>query len=112
MDYVVGSAVTAEATVSVLRARGLFGRIRILADYFTHAVYRGIKRKRIEAAPTDFPVVQGRLGIEQAVRLLEDKLSIIHLGPTIRLVDLANVDQLGTGGSLAPAWFTPTFTVE
>ena len=31
-------------------------------------VYRGIKRRRIRAAPTDFPVVQGRLGIEQARR--------------------------------------------
>ena len=98
--------------MSVLRARGLFGQIKILADYFTHAVYRGIKRKRIEAAPTDFPVVQGRLGIEQAVRLLEGKLELKHLGPAIRLVDLDNVDELGTGASLAPAWFTPQFAVE
>ena len=112
VDYIVGSAVTAEAAVSVLRMRGLYGQIKILADYFTHAVYRGIKRKRIQAAPTDFPVVQGRLGIEQAVRLLENKLEIIHLGPAIKLVDLENVDQLGTGTSLAPASFTPTFIVE
>ena len=112
VDYIVGSAVTAEVAVSALRARGLLGRIRILADYFTHAVYRGIKRRRIRAAPTDFPVVQGRLGIEQAVRLLEGKLDLIHLGPAIKLVDLDNVDELGTGTSLAPAWFTPRFTVE
>lgn len=112
VDYIVGSAVTADAAVSVLRARGLFDQIKILADYFTHAVYRGIKRQRIEAAPTDFPVVQGRLGIEQAVRLLEGKLDLIHLGPAIKLVDLNNVDQLGTGTSLAPAWFTPKFAVE
>ena len=112
MDYIVGSAVTAEVAVSALRARGLLGRIRILADYFTHAVYRGIKRRRIQAAPTDFPVIQGRLGIEQAVRLLEGKLELIHAGPAIRLVDLDNVDELGTGTSLAPAWFTPRFIVE
>ena len=112
VDYIVGSAVTAEVAVSALRARGLLGQIRILADYFTHAVYRGIKRQRIRAAPTDFPVIQGRLGIEQAVRLLEGRLDIIHLGPAIRLVDLDNVDELGTGTSLAPAWFTPKFIVE
>ena len=112
VDYIVGSAVTAEAAVSALRARGLLGQIRILADYFTHAVYRGIKRRRIQAAPTDFPVIQGRLGIEQAVRLLEGKLELIHVGPAIKLVDLDNVDELGTGTSLAPAWFTPRFTVE
>ena len=112
VDYIVGSAVTAEVAVSALRARGLLGRIRILADYFTHAVYRGIKRRRIQAAPTDFPVVQGRLGIEQAVRLLEGRLDLIHLGPAIRLVNLDNVDELGTGTSLAPASFTPRFVVE
>ena len=38
VDYIVGSAVTAEVAVSALRARGLLGRIRILSDYFTHAV--------------------------------------------------------------------------
>ena len=112
VDYIVGSAVTAEVAVSALRARNLLGRIRILADYFTHSVYRGIKRRRIQAAPTDFPVIQGRLGIEQAVRLLEGKLDLIHVGPAIRLVSLDNVDELGTGTSLAPAWFTPTFIVE
>ena len=112
VDYIVGSAVTAEVAVSALRARALLGEIGILADYFTHAVYRGIKRRRIEAAPTDFPVIQGRLGIEQAVRLLEGRLELVHLGPAIRLVDLDNVDELGTGTSLAPAWFAPRFIVE
>ena len=112
VDYIVGSAVTAEVAVSALRARGRLGEIGILADYFTHAVYRGIKRRRIQAAPTDFPVIQGRLGIEQAVRLLEGRLDLLHLGPAIRLVDLDNVDELGTGTSLAPASFTPRFVVE
>lgn len=112
IDYIVGSAVTAEAAVSVLRARGLGGEIKILADYFTHAVYRGMKRGRILAAPTDLPVVQGRLGIEQAVRVLEGKLTVKHAGPAIELVETGTIDEIGTKGSLAPATFTPTFSVE
>ncbi len=112
VDYIVGSAVTAEAAVGVLRARGLSGRIKILSDYFTHAVYRGLKRGRIVAAPTDFPVKQGRLGIEQAVRVLEGRLTMKHAGPAIQLVDTDTVDHIGTEGSLAPATFAPTFVVE
>ena len=112
VDYIVGSAVTAEAAVGLLRSRGLSDRIRILADYFTHAVYRGLKRGRILAAPTDFPVVQGRLGIEQAVRVLEGKLTVRHAGPAIRLVDTGNIDVIGSEGSLAPATFAPTFIVD
>ena len=112
VDYLVGSAVTAGAAVSVLRAKGLSNRIKILADYFTHAVYRGIKRGKILAAPTDFAIVQGRLGIEQAVRVLEGKLSLKHVGPAITLVDSNNVNEIGTGQSLAPATFSPTFIIE
>ncbi len=112
VDYIVGSAVTAEAAVGVLRARKLTDKISVLADYFTHAVYRGLKRGRILAAPTDFPVWQGRLGIEQAVRVLEGSLNLKHAGPAIEVVDTENVDEIGTEGSLAPATFTPTFVVE
>jgi protein TorT len=112
IDYIVGSAVTAEAAVSILRARGLTDRIKVMADYFTHGVYRGIKRGRIVAAPTDFPVLQGRLGIDMAVRLLEGSLSVTHAGPAITLIDADNVDTLGQEESLAPASFKPTFMVE
>lgn len=112
IDYIVGSAVTAEAAVSVLRLRGLSDRIKIIADYFTHALYRGLKRHKILAAPTDFPVVQGRLGIEQAVRVLEGKLTFKHVGPAIKLANVDNVDEIGTEGSLAPATFAPIFTVD
>ena len=112
IDYIVGSAVTAEAAVGVLRARGLKGKVQVVADYFTHAVFRGIKRGRILAAPTDFPVLQGRLAIDQAVRVLEGTLEHPHAGPEIRMVTPETVDEIGTSGSLAPASFTPTFTVE
>lgn len=61
IDYLVGSGPMAEAAVSILRARGLTGRVRIVSIYLSRAVYRGIIRGRIMAAPTDFPVEQGRL---------------------------------------------------
>lgn len=112
IDYIVGSAVTAEAAVSLLRERGLTGQIKVLADYFTHGVYRGIKRGKILAAPTDSPVVQGRLAIDQAVRLLEGLPVVRQAGPRIVVVDQANLDGLAVENSLAPASFAPTFVVE
>jgi len=47
-----------------------------------------------------------------AVRLLEGRLEAAHLGPAIQLVEPGNVDRLELEASLAPAWFTPTFTVD
>ena len=73
LDYIAGTAVTAEAAVSILRARGLEGKVKILSYYFTPGVDRGIRRKQILAAPTDSPVIQGRIAIDQAIRILEKK---------------------------------------
>src|SRR6056297_1794850 len=109
LDYIVGAAPTAEAAVSLLRARGLEGRIAIVSDYMTHAVYRGIFRGKILAGPTDFPVLQGRMAIEFAVRTLEDKLVVRHAGPEIVPVDRDSMSDGLVTESLAPASFIPVF---
>jgi len=111
VDYIIGSAVTADAAVSILRARGLENRIEILADYFTHGTFRAIKRGRVKAAPTDAPVVQGRLAVDMAVRTIEGSLTVRHAGPRITVVDFSTIDGVAVDDSLAPAWFTPTFAV-
>lgn len=112
LDYIIGSAVTADAAVSLLRAKGRSNEIKILATYFTHGTYRAIKRGKVLAAPTDSPVMQGRLAVDQAVRALEGTLTFAHAGPTIQVVDFSNVDTLDIDNSLAPAWFKPTFEVK
>ncbi len=112
IDYIVGSAPAAEAAVSILRANGLSDKIGIVSDYMTHAVFRGIRRGRILSAPTDFPVLQGKLAIEQAVRALEGKLEITHAGPRVVIVDQDNLDEIGSDGSLAPPAFQPVFRLN
>jgi protein TorT len=109
LDYIVGSAPAAEAAVSVLRARGLQGEVQVVSDYMTHAVFRGILRDRIIAAPTDFPVQQGQLAIEMAVRAIEGKLQLTHAGPEIRIVDQSTLHADTLEKSLAPASFVPVF---
>jgi len=112
LDYLVGSGPMAEAAVSILRARGLTDRVQIVSTYLSHAVYRGIKRGRILAAPTDFAVLQGRLSIEMAVRALEGKLAVRHAGPSIVMVTPQTIARIGTEGSLAPAGFAPVFSLQ
>ena len=102
----------AEAVISVLRARGLSDGIGIVSTYVSHGVYRGIKRHRILAAPTDFAVLQGRLAVELAVRAIEGRLTIRHAGPKIVSLTPANIDAVGTEQSLAPASFVPVFKVS
>ena len=109
IDYLVGSGPTAEVAVSILRARGLEDRIGIVSTYMSHAVFRGIRRGRILAAPTDFAVMQGRLSVEMAVRALEGRLEVAQAGPVILAGTPETVDEIGSEGSLAPATFEAVF---
>jgi protein TorT len=112
IDYLVGSGPMAEAAVPILRARGLEGKVKVVSTYLSHAVYRGVVRGRILAAPTDSPVLQGRLSVEMAVRALEDTLTTRHVGPPVWTVTPDNVGIEVIEGSLAPASFVPVFSME
>ena len=112
VDYLVGSGPMAEAAVSILRARGLTDEVDIVSTYLSHSVYRGVMRGRILAAPTDSPVLQGRLSVEMAVRAVEGKLEVRHAGPPIRVVTADTAESAVIEGSLAPASFVPVFSME
>ena len=109
VDYIVGNALMAEAAISTLRNRSLETRIKVISTYFTPAVYRGIRRGRILAAPTDAPVMQGRISIDQAVRILEGRDVVKHAGPQIQMIDQNNWQEFDVSDSLAPPSFLPTF---
>ena len=112
VKHLVGNAMMAEAAISVLRERGLEGRIGIASTYLTPGVYRGIIRGKILASPTDSPVVQARLSIDQAVAILEGRPYAKHIGPVIKIVDQASLDQIATDESMPPPTFTPQFGYE
>ncbi len=110
--YLVGNALMAEAAISILRERKLLDGIKIVSTYFTPGVYRGIVRGRILAAPTDSPVLQGRLSINQAVNLLEGRSFERHMGPIIRMIDIESLTGLDLDESLAPVSFLPSFRYQ
>lgn len=108
--YLVGNAMMAEAAVSILRETGLEGRKEIVSTYFTPGVYRGIVRNKILAAPTDAPVLQGRLSIDQAVDMLEGHNYVKHVGPVIKVIDHAALPSMDLEDSISPPTFSPQFT--
>jgi protein TorT len=110
--YVVGTAVTAEAAQGLIRERGLQGKVELLAFYITPGVYEGIKRGSILAAPADSMVIQGRIAIDQAVRVLEGKDYVKHVGPKIFVVDPSNVKSVPQENILPPNDFKPVFSVN
>ncbi|MDH6269548.1 protein TorT [Rhizobium sp. SG_E_25_P2] len=110
--YVAGTAVTAEAAQGLIRERGLQGKVDLLAFYMTPGVYEGIKRGFILAAPADSMVIQGRIAIDQAVRALEGKELVKHVGPKIFVVDPDNIATVPQTNILPPDGFAPVFSVN
>ncbi len=111
IDFIVGTAVTAEAATSILRDRGLDSDIGVISYYFTPGVHEGLVSGRILAAPTDSPVIQARVAIDQAVRALEGLPFEQHAGPELFVVDVDTIADFDSASTLAPAGFDPIFSV-
>ena len=112
IDYLVGTSVGAEAAPRILRKRGLRGKVGILSYYLSPGVLRGIKRGQIMGAPVDPAVIQGKIAVDQLVRILERKNYEKHVGPRIQIIDRTNLDAFDSSSSLAPSGFRPIYTVN
>jgi protein TorT len=110
--YIAGTAVTAEAAQGIIRERGLQGQVDLLSFYMTPGVYEGIKRGFILAAPADSMVIQGRIAVDQAVRILEGKDYVKHVGPKIFVVDPSNINDVSPTNILPPDGYKPVFNVN
>lgn len=101
LDLIVGTAVTAEAASHLLRAQQR-PHTRVIAYYMNASVYRGLREQRILAAPTDSPVIQARLAVDLAVRVLEKQPHALRVGPRIQVVDQQTLADFVPETALAP----------
>jgi protein TorT len=112
LDCIMGTAVTAEAAVKILRRRGLTDRIKILSYYYSPGVHRGIRRGDITAAPSDLTVLQARIAVDVIVRILEKRTFFKHVAPRVTVVDRDNIRSWDTSTTLAPRGFRPIFSIN
>ena len=112
LAYLAGTAVTAEAATGILRSRNLDKKVQVLSFYMTPGVYEGIQRGRIVAAPADSMVIQGRIAVDQAVRILEGKPYVKHVGPKIFVITKDNLANTPREAVLPPEGFQPVFSVN
>ena len=112
LDYIVGTTVTAEAAVSILRQRKLDQDIKVLSYYYGPGVHKGIKRGAIIAAPTDSQAIQARMAVDLMVRILEDKPYFKHAAARVEVIDRNNQPGWDSSTTLAPRGFRAIFSVQ
>ncbi|EGU37557.1 TMAO reductase system periplasmic protein TorT [Vibrio scophthalmi] len=112
IDYIVGSAVAIEAAISELRSAGKTGQIGLISTYLSHGVYRGLLRNRVEFAPTDKMVKQGRLSIQQAIHYLNGMQYEKIEAPIIEALTPNSLNPKVIAESLSPSEYRPTFYIN
>ena len=126
LDYIVGVAPAIEAAVSAVRERGIEKQVKLVAYYYTPGMHMFVGQGRVAMAPSDQMIIQARISIDQAVRILEKKpfatggrpeynktgLTTEHVQPVPTNVTPENIKDFNTATTLAPEVWTPVFTVD
>lgn len=112
LNYLVGTAVMAEAAMPILRARNLQDKVKIVSVYTTPGTYQALQRKAIDAAGAAPVVTTARIMIDQAVRALENKIEYTDVGTLGRVYTAADIGTLKRDTVLAPDGFRPIFKFQ
>ena len=126
LDYIIGTATTIEAAAGAVRDLSLKEEIKLVSFYYTPGIHIFLKRGAVAMAPTDQMIVQGRIAMDQAVRLLEGiematggrgeyggtGRKTEHVQPLPIIVTPETVDDFDTSTTLAPKGWRPLFSVD
>ena len=109
--YIAGMASAAEGGMRIMREMNRYD-IGLIAHYMTPGMHKGIVDGTVMGAITDSTVMQVRMAIDQAVRILEGYDYIKDTGPEIFIVDGSNVNTYDRDAMLPPKGWDPIFKVD
>ena len=126
LNYIVGVAPAVEGGMAALRDLGLQDEIKLVSYYYTPGMHQFVGRGSVAMAPTDQMIIQARISIDQAVRILEGKPSatggrpefndtgrmIEHVQPVAAMVTPENHGDFDTSTTLAPKGWSPVFSTD
>lgn len=101
LDWVLANAVAARA-VAQLTARQKHSQLQLVAYYANPDVIELLRLGKIAAAVTDSPVLQARIAVDLAIRLLQQQQVPKRLGPQIRVLTPDNLSQFNLQQLLPP----------
>jgi protein TorT len=111
MNVIWGTAPTAEAAIGAVQEAGKQGEMMIMSSYENQAMLDALNRGDIMGFATQYPVAEGRISMDQAVRILDKKPVMTFAQPVPDVVLKSTADKLNMGLILAPADWKPVYSV-
>ena len=102
LDVLVTSGYVAEIASDLLKRMSLEDEVSLLSLNLTAQVYREMKRGTVSGAVTSSPVLQGKLAIDMAVKLLEKKLHYHEVTPKLKILSRDTIDDFDYADVFAP----------
>ena len=102
LDVVIANAVAAELAVKYLRKYRADNKTPVVAFYSNAEVLRLLKDGELLAAATDSPVIQSRIAVDLAVRILQKQPYAKVVSPQIEMLDQSNLTQFDLRRILPP----------
>lgn len=112
MNVIWGTAPTAEAAIAAVAEVGREGEILIMSSYENQAMLDALNREEILGFATQYPVLEGRVAIDMAVRALEGKPVIQFVKPIPDMIAKDSAANIDMSLVLAPADWSPVYSVE
>ena len=110
MNVIWGTAITAEAAIGAVAEAGR-SKTLIISEYENQAMLDALRTGKILAFATQFPVLQGRIAVDMAVRALEHKSVLAFAMPQPAIVTTDTLANIDLSTVLAPAGFEAVYSV-
>lgn len=102
LDYVLGNAEAAAFASRLRHNTAPRYHFEVISFYVNERLLAPIAEGQVLAAPTDSPVVQARIAVDLAVRVLEKQAVARMVSPQILMLDRDNVRQLKVSRVVPP----------
>jgi protein TorT len=111
MNVIWGCAPAAEAAVGAVAQAGKRD-VLIMSSYENQAMLDALNKGEILGFATQYPVLQGRIAIDTAVRVLEKKEYVKSAKAIPDMIAKSNLDKINMSLVLAPADFKAVYSVK
>ncbi len=111
MNVIWGCAPAAEAAIGAVRQAGR-NNVQIISSYENQAMLEALNKGEILAFATQYPVLEGRVAIDTAVRILEHKPFIRNAQTIPSIIDKQDLSKINMSLVLAPLSFKAQYSVK